>query len=87
MEASRHLKHPDESPNIPHPTFTDGQRVVTAKELGEHDSREKGLWVAIDGQVWDVTDFVDMHPGGAKIIISNCGKDSTKWVKRDGCFA
>lgn len=31
--------------------------------------------------VWSVGDFVDRHPGGAKIIIQNCGKDATALFK------
>lgn len=54
-------KHPDASANVPHPGQTGGERMITAKELSEHTTREKGLWVAIDGAVWDVTDFVDLH--------------------------
>jgi hypothetical protein len=29
------------------------------------------------GKVYDVTDFLDMHPGGAEIILANAGKDAT----------
>jgi L-lactate dehydrogenase (cytochrome) len=39
------------------------------------------LWVAIEGVVWSVGDFVDRHPGGAKIVIQNCGKDATALFK------
>ncbi|SNX81431.1 related to L-lactate dehydrogenase (cytochrome b2) [Melanopsichium pennsylvanicum] len=38
----------------------------------------KGLWVAIKGQVYDVTEFVDDHPGGRNIILKNAGKDVTE---------
>lgn len=37
----------------------------------------KGLWVVIKGEVYDVTDFVDNHPGGRNIILKNAGKDVT----------
>ena len=29
------------------------------------------------GKVYDVTDFLDQHPGGANIILANSGKDAT----------
>ena len=38
----------------------------------------KGLWVVIKGEVYDLTDFVDDHPGGRNIILKNAGKDVTE---------
>ncbi|SPO43108.1 related to L-lactate dehydrogenase (cytochrome b2) [Moesziomyces antarcticus] len=38
----------------------------------------KGLWVVIKGEVYDVTEFVDNHPGGRNIILKNAGKDVTE---------
>ena len=34
------------------------------------------LWVIIKGKVYDVTSYVDEHPGGESIL-KNAGKDST----------
>jgi cytochrome b involved in lipid metabolism len=39
------------------------------------DSR---VWIAVHGNVYDVTDFCPMHPGGTNIIKSNGGVDCTK---------
>ncbi|SPO20681.1 related to L-lactate dehydrogenase (cytochrome b2) [Ustilago trichophora] len=38
----------------------------------------KGLWVVIKGEVYDLTEFVDDHPGGRNIILKNAGKDVTE---------
>lgn len=38
----------------------------------------KGLWVVIKGEIYDVTEFVDNHPGGRNIILKNAGKDVTE---------
>lgn len=35
----------------------------------------------IEGQVYDVSGFLDKHPGGAGIINSNAGKDVTRLFK------
>lgn len=35
------------------------------------------LWLAIDGIVYDVTPFMDDHPGGGDIMLSAAGKDGT----------
>lgn len=40
-------------------------------------------WVAIDGIVYDVTDFIEDHPGGAKILKKNCGKDASEMFWRE----
>eukprot|EP00939_MAST-03C_sp_MAST-3C-sp1_P000864 g864.t1 len=45
-------------------------------EVRKHDTR-KDCWVVIHGKVWDLTDFQQSHPGGAKIIRDNAGKDAT----------
>ena len=35
---------------------------------------EKDCWLIIGGKVYNVTDFLDEHPGGFDIIISATGK-------------
>ena len=35
---------------------------------------EKDCWLIISGKVYNVTDFLDEHPGGFDIIISATGK-------------
>lgn len=38
---------------------------ISSAELGKHSTR-KDCWVAVHSKVWDLTDFIDEHPGGAK---------------------
>ncbi|GAA5925656.1 hypothetical protein JCM3775_001465 [Rhodotorula graminis] len=57
-----------------------GERTISAAEVAKHNSRES-LWMCIDDEVWDVTNFVDLHPGGAKVMEQNAGKDVTKLFK------
>lgn len=40
-------------------------------------SSAESAWVVVDGSVYDVTEFLEDHPGGSKILLKNCGKDST----------
>lgn len=47
-------------------------RPVGAAELRSHNSADS-LWVSYRGNVYDVTDFVDEHPGGAKSLIEAAG--------------
>ena len=34
-------------------------------------------WIVISSGVYDVTNYVDQHPGGAREILRYCGKDAT----------
>lgn len=51
--------------------------VIGAAELQQHVTRES-CWVVVQGNVYDVTSFLDAHPGGASILLQNAGKDATK---------
>ncbi|KAI0079840.1 glyoxylate dehydrogenase [Panus rudis PR-1116 ss-1] len=52
-------------------------RVLTGSEVEAHNSRES-CWIIVHGKVYDVTDFLDEHPGGSKIILKYAGKDATE---------
>uniref|UniRef100_A0A7S0A2T7 Cytochrome b5 heme-binding domain-containing protein n=1 Tax=Pyrodinium bahamense TaxID=73915 RepID=A0A7S0A2T7_9DINO len=45
-------------------------------EVEKHASKDD-LWLLIDGKVYDVTPFLDIHPGGGHLIVDAAGKDST----------
>ncbi|ETI25286.1 hypothetical protein G647_04661 [Cladophialophora carrionii CBS 160.54] len=45
-------------------------------EVANHNHR-KSCWIAIHGKVYDVTEFLDEHPGGAQIILKSAGQDAT----------
>ncbi|KAL9608838.1 MAG: hypothetical protein Q9167_006343 [Letrouitia subvulpina] len=44
------------------------------KEVASHNS-SKSCYVTIGTKVYDVTDFLDSHPGGADLILEHGGKD------------
>ncbi|KAJ5721534.1 mitochondrial cytochrome b2 [Penicillium malachiteum] len=52
-------------------------KVFDAAEVAQHNSN-KSCWVILYGKVYDVTDFVANHPGGAKVILRLAGKDATE---------
>ena len=47
-------------------------KLYTVKDLKEHTT-EDDCWIAINGKVYDVTQFLDEHPGGFDIIVTNTG--------------
>ncbi|KAH7091230.1 cytochrome b5-like heme/steroid binding domain-containing protein [Paraphoma chrysanthemicola] len=51
---------------------------LTTKQVAEHASVEKGLYIIIDNSVYKMDTFVDEHPGGAKILKRVGGKDASK---------
>lgn len=52
-------------------------KEFTVEEVEKHTSPES-CWVILYGNVYDVTDFLSEHPGGAKIILKLAGKDATE---------
>lgn len=53
----------------------DTSKEYTAEEVAKHNT-ESDVWVSINGQVLDVTSFLDEHPGGAKAIMLYAGKEA-----------
>jgi L-lactate dehydrogenase (cytochrome) len=49
---------------------------INRQELAKHASRQS-CWLAIHGIVWNVTSFIDSHPGGSALILSQGGRDAT----------
>lgn len=46
-------------------------------ELKKH-TRDGDCWVSVDGNVYDVSDFLDQHPGGKHHLLENAGRDASK---------
>lgn len=53
------------------------ERVVTVDELALHDSADD-CWKAIDGVVYDLTDYLPLHPTPLVVMTQWCGKESTE---------
>ncbi|MCW3158413.1 cytochrome b5 domain-containing protein [Micropruina sonneratiae] len=48
----------------------------TLDEVKEHNSTTS-CWAAIRGGVYDLTDWINQHPGGPEHIVALCGTDAT----------
>jgi cytochrome b involved in lipid metabolism len=51
--------------------------VIELTELKEHSST-KSLWLAIHDQVYDVTKFIEEHPGGEEVLLEQAGGYATE---------
>lgn len=49
----------------------------TAAQVAEHDNAQD-CWSTIGGNVYDLTQWIDQHPGGEAPILGICGKDGTE---------
>jgi cytochrome b involved in lipid metabolism len=43
-----------------------------------HKEKQKKIIIILDNLVYDLTDFVDIHPGGTMVIQDSVGQDSEK---------
>ncbi|TCD70797.1 hypothetical protein EIP91_001487 [Steccherinum ochraceum] len=52
-------------------------KIVTYEELKANSTKEQ-LWVLLHEKVYNVTKFIDEHPGGDEVILAETGKDATE---------
>ncbi|XP_051532582.1 sulfite oxidase, mitochondrial [Myxocyprinus asiaticus] len=54
--------------------------VYTLEEVTKHCSLDNGVWVTHKGEVYDITEFVAVHPGGDKILLAAGGALEPYWA-------
>ena len=68
------------APSVPGPATFDRSEalpVFRPEQVARHHRKSDG-WIIIGGLVFDVTSFVERHPGGPGIIRGYLGRDATK---------
>jgi len=52
-------------------------QTLSRDEVAKNNT-EDSLWFVIDSKVYDVTDFLDAHPGGEAVLKQVAGTDATE---------
>lgn len=52
-------------------------KTYTRKQVAEHNTN-KNTWLIIHNNVYDVTAFLNEHPGGEEVLIEQAGKEATE---------
>ncbi|TDG48127.1 hypothetical protein AWZ03_005544 [Drosophila navojoa] len=54
-------------------------QIYQKSEVAERNGKNgQPVWIIYKGNVYDVTSFVERHPGGDELILEVAGKDATK---------
>ncbi|KAI1861767.1 uncharacterized protein JN550_010707 [Neoarthrinium moseri] len=64
-------------PRDPAPRKYQDLKLLTPNTLRLHDNPSDGIYTAIDGVVYDLSGYVDFHPGGRNILKGISGRDGT----------
>lgn len=63
--------------DIPKYTQMKKHRSYSSEEVKQH-STEGDLWMIIYNKVYDLTKFVDLHPGGGEVMLDCAGVDASE---------
>lgn len=53
------------------------EKQYTLEEVKKHNDN-KSSWIVIHNNVYDVTKFLNDHPGGEEILLEHAGKDGSE---------
>ena len=64
---------------VPTSTTSPTQQPINSYNMSQiaAHGNVQSCWTTINGNVYELTDWIQKHPGGAQAILSICGKDGT----------
>lgn len=69
-------------PAVPPRATGPSETEISVAEFARHNDETAGYWLAIGGEVHDVTDYLRVHPGGPAILALYAGTDATEAFAR-----
>ena len=60
--------------------MVDALTTYTRAEVAQHNKKED-CWVIFDKKVYNITEFIEDHPGGEDVVLEYAGKDVTAIMK------
>lgn len=63
-------------PTTTTPTKTSTRKTLSSTEVAKHSTRED-CYLIVKNIVYDVTTYIDKHPGGKSKIVNKCGQESS----------
>lgn len=67
----------------PHPGAENDLPEYTLDDVAEHDSLDS-CWMAIEGKVYDFTDYIPDHPTPPSVMEAWCGREATEGMRTKG---
>ncbi|KXJ75384.1 hypothetical protein RP20_CCG011855 [Aedes albopictus] len=52
------------------------RKQITLDEVSYHDTMQD-CWIVLYDRVYDITGFLEMHPGGHDVLLEHAGRDGT----------
>merc|ERR1712179_722896 len=61
--------------------MTEAVKTFRLEEVKKHNitkGKDKSVWIVLHDKVYEITKFLDEHPGGEEILFENAGGDATE---------
>ena len=68
---------PEEANVAPAAKSSSSSKLISMTEVRKHN-KEEDVWIIVNNKVYDCTEYLDLHPGGADSILINAGEDATE---------
>jgi cytochrome b involved in lipid metabolism len=57
-------------------------RLFDVSEIARHNDAQHGYWIVVDRVVYDLTEFIELHPGGRRVVQAYAGMDASHGFAR-----
>lgn len=70
----------EDQPREPGDSVSLPPKIYTREEVRKHKTVADGVWVTYGRDVFDITEFVELHPGGSRIMLAAGGSLEPFWA-------